>query len=108
MAINFELRSVSKSKTAKANLYIRVREGGVSFRFRSPIEVSVCEYGRAYRKGASRMALNSYNSSAEGLRVSKEKGHSITVTLWEAIEICVDRVFEEAAPPELKSAGEPA
>ena len=47
MAINFELRSVSKSKTAKANLYIRVREGGVSFRFRSPIEVSVYEYGTA-------------------------------------------------------------
>ena len=91
MAINFELRSVSKSKTAKANLYIRVREGGVSFRFRSPIEVSVYEYGRAYRKGASRMALNSYNSSAEGLRVSKEKEtakEQITLAMAEGVTDC--------------------
>lgn len=91
MAINFELRSVSKSKTAKANLYIRVREGGVSFRFRSPIEVSVSEYGRAYRKGASRMALNAYNSTPEGLNVARQKEtarEQITLALSEGVTDC--------------------
>lgn len=91
MAINFELKSISKSKTSKANLYIRVREGGISFRFRSPIEVSVYEYGRAYRKGASRMALNAYNSTHEGLRVSKQKEtakEQITLALSEGVTDC--------------------
>lgn len=73
MAINFELRSVSTRKNATSFLYCKVREGSVNVRFRSDIEVTTNDYHKAFRKGASRAALNSYNSTAEGAKVLSQK-----------------------------------
>lgn len=73
MAINFELRSVSTRKNATSFLYCKVREGNVNMRFRSDIEVTTNDYHKAFRKGASRAALNAYNSTAEGAKVLAQK-----------------------------------
>lgn len=73
MAINFELRSISTKKNATANLYCVVRHGDVRCKFRTDIMVTVADYQKAFRKGASKQARNSYDASAEGARVNEQK-----------------------------------
>lgn len=73
MAINFELRSISTKKNATSNLRCIVREHGINVKFPTDIEVSVHEYRKAYRKGASKQARNSYDETIEGSKVAAQK-----------------------------------
>lgn len=73
MAINFELRSISTKKNATSNLRCIVREHDINVKFPTDIEVSVHEYRKAYRKGASKQARNSYDETIEGSKVAAQK-----------------------------------
>lgn len=89
MAINFELRSISKRNNATANLYIVVRDYAsqlndnkvvkipVNCKFKSDIEVHVAEYHAAFRKGASEQARNKYELSGEGKLTKSKKEKAV-------------------------------